>query len=145
MTDVPPAWRGGTRGSDAGLGAGAVHRREPELRAVVELVRGAAKGRGDIAHKGRARNGEVAAAQVRRQRSEGRGVSGAAASADEFGRFMPLGPMLMALGESSAAEAIDANRPGQADLAAWLNEFLRAQLEKRAAVSPLLVSLDDLH
>src|SRR5258708_38812839 len=69
----------------------------------------------------------------------------AAAAADELSRFMPLGPVLMALGESSAALADEARTLGQAGLPIWLVESLRIHLEKQAAVGPLLVSLDDLH
>ena len=61
---------------------------------------------------------------------------------------MPLGParpVLMALGESSAALADEARALGRAGLPIWLVESLRIYLEKQAAVGPLLVSLDDLH
>jgi predicted ATPase len=51
----------------------------------------------------------------------------------------------MALDESSAALADEASRSGQAGLPILLIESARTHLEKRAAVGPLLVSLDDLH
>src|SRR5258707_2566762 len=58
---------------------------------------------------------------------------------------MPLGPVLAALGESSAALADEAFRLGQVGLPIWLIESMRTHLEKRATVGPLLISLDDLH
>jgi DNA-binding CsgD family transcriptional regulator/tetratricopeptide (TPR) repeat protein len=146
MTDLPPAWRGRARRGGSSQEAGAVYGREPELRAVLELVRRAAKGRGDtLLIEGELGAGKSLLLRCAASEARAEGVSVAAAAADELSRFMPLSPVLTALGESSAALAIDANRPGQADLAAWLIDFLRTQLEKRAAVGPLLVSLDDLH
>ncbi len=56
-----------------------------------------------------------------------------------------MGALLSALGECTAALADEADRHGQADLPIWLIESLRTRLpRKRAAVGPLLVSLDDL-
>ncbi len=145
MTDLPPARRGGTPGRDAGLGAAAVYGREPEMRAVVELVRGAAKGRGDtLLIEGERGAGKSLLLRCAASAARTEGVSVAAASADELGRFTPLGPLLMALGDHSAVLAGDTARPGQVDQAASFIGFLRAQLEKRAAVGPLLISLDDL-
>jgi DNA-binding CsgD family transcriptional regulator len=146
MTDLPLAWRGGARRGGASQDAWAVYGREPELRAVIELVRGAAKGHGNtMLVEGELGTGKSLLLRRAASEATAEGVSVAAAAADELSRFMPLSPVLTALGESSAALAVDANRPGQADPAAWLIEFLRAQLEKRAAVGPLLVILDDLH
>ncbi|HEY1619698.1 MAG TPA: AAA family ATPase [Streptosporangiaceae bacterium] len=145
MTDLPDARGDETDRGSARLEGGVVRGREPEVRAVLELVRGAAKGHGGTlliegelgAGKSRLVSQAVTAANAE-------GVSVVAASADELSRFMPLGPVLVALGESSAALASDASA-GQADLPVRLIEFLRTQLEKRVAVRPLLVSLDDLH
>jgi DNA-binding CsgD family transcriptional regulator len=145
MTD-PSLQRPGE--TDRGGGAppgGAVHGREPELRAVLELVRGAAKGHGGaLLIEGEVGAGKSLLLSHAVLAAQAEGVSVAAAAADELSRFMPLAPVLMALGESSAGLASDACL-GQVDLQVWLIEFLRTQLEKRAAVGPLLVSLDDLN
>jgi len=99
MADLPLAWRGGTRGSDAGMEAGPVRGREPELRAVVELVRGAAKGRGDtLLIEGGLGAGKSLLLRYAASAARAEGVSVAAASADELSRFMPLGPVLRKLG-----------------------------------------------
>jgi ATP/maltotriose-dependent transcriptional regulator MalT len=120
--------------------------REPELRAVLELVRGAAKGRsGALLIEGELGAGKSLLLSYAASAAHEAGVSVASAAADELRRFMPMGAVLSALGESSAALAEEADRHGPADLPIWLIESLRTRLEKRAAVGPLLVSLDDLH
>jgi DNA-binding CsgD family transcriptional regulator len=138
------------RSPPPGSGGGAVIRgRDRELQAVLELVRGAAKGRGGVLLV----EGELGAGKslLLSQAISAAGaadISVAAAAADELSRFMPLAPVLTALGESPTALADEAGRPagyGQASSPMWLIEAARTHLEKRAAVGSLLVSLDDLH
>jgi DNA-binding CsgD family transcriptional regulator/tetratricopeptide (TPR) repeat protein len=145
MTDLPLPGGGETDRGGGPADGGVIRGREPEVRAALELVRAVAKGHGGTlliegefgAGKSRLVSHAITAAKAE-------GVSVAAGAADELSRFMPLGPVLMALGESSAALASPAGA-GQADVAVRLIEFLRTQLEKRVAVGPVLVSLDDLH
>src|SRR5580698_2083223 len=145
MTDLPDERGDETDRGSARLGGGIVRGRETEVRAVLELVRGAAKGHGGtLLIEGELGAGKSRLVSQAMTAAKAEGVSVVAASADELSRFMPLDPILVALGESSAALASDAGR-GQADLPVRLIEFLRTQLEKRVAVRPLLVSLDDLH
>jgi len=123
----------------------AIRGREPELRAVLELVRGAAKGRsGALLIEGELGAGKSLLLSYAAAAAQEAGLSVAAAAADELSRFMPMGALLSALGEWTATLADEADRHGQADLPIWLIESLRTRLEKRAAVGPLLVSLDDL-
>ena len=127
------------------LDGGAIRGREPELRAVLELVRGAAKGRsGALLIEGELGAGKSLLLSYAAAAAQEAGLSVASAAADELSRFMPMGALLSALGECTAALADEADRHGQADLPIWLIESLRTRLEKRAAVGPLLVSLDDL-
>jgi DNA-binding CsgD family transcriptional regulator len=127
-------------------GSAAIRGREHELQAVLDLVRGAAKGRGGVLLiEGELGAGKSLLLSQAASAAEAAGMSVAAATADELSRFMPLGPVLMALGESPSALAGEADRPGQASSPIWLIEAARTHLEKRAAVGPLLVSLDDLH
>jgi DNA-binding CsgD family transcriptional regulator/tetratricopeptide (TPR) repeat protein len=120
--------------------------REHELQAVLELVRGAAKGRGGVLLiEGELGAGKSLLLSHAEDAAQAAGVSVAFGAADELSRFMPLGPVLAALGESSAALADEAFRLGQVGLPIWLIESLRTHLEKRATVGPLLISLDDLH
>jgi DNA-binding CsgD family transcriptional regulator len=139
----PPARRDSAamRGGPPPRG-GAIYGREPELRAVVELVRGAVKGRsGALLIEGELGAGKSLLLSYGGDVAKSEGVSVAAAAADELSRYVPLGPVLMALGESPATLADEAGLSGQA----WLVESVRIHLEKRLAVGPLLVSLDDLH
>jgi DNA-binding CsgD family transcriptional regulator len=126
-------------------GSGAIRGREPELRAVLELVRGAAKGCGGVLLiEGDLGAGKSLLLSQAASAAEAADMSVTAAAADELSRFMPLGPVLMALGESPSA-LDEAGAPGQASSPIWLIEAARTHLENRAAVGPLLVSLDDLH
>ena len=144
MTDFPRrcgAGHGGARPEGK-----VIRGRDHEQRAVLELVRGTTKSRGGaLLIEGELGAGKSLLLAHAANAAEAAGVSVAAAAADELSRFMPLAPVLMALGESSAALADEASRSGQAGLPIWLIESARTRLEKRAAVGPLLVSLDDLH
>jgi DNA-binding CsgD family transcriptional regulator len=128
---------------------GVIRGRDRELQAVLELVRGAAKGRGGVLLiEGELGAGKSLLLAQATSAAEAADISVAAAAADELSRFMPLAPVLMALGESPTALADEAGRPagyGQASSPMWLIEAARTHLEKRAAVGSLLVSLDDLH
>ncbi len=146
MTDLAWQRRGRAGSGRAPTESRAIRGRERELQAVSELVRGAAKGRGGtLLIEGELGAGKSLLLSRAADAARAAGVSVAVGAADELSRFMPLGPVLMALGESSAALADEAFRLGQIGLPIWLIESLRTYLEKRAAVGPLLVSLDDLH
>jgi DNA-binding CsgD family transcriptional regulator/tetratricopeptide (TPR) repeat protein len=146
MTDPAIHRQDGTSRRRAPPGSGAIRGREHELRAVLELVRGAAKGRaGVLLIEGELGAGKSLLLSQATAAAEAADMSVAAAAADELTRFMPLAPVFMALGESPTALADEAGRPGQASSPIWLIEAARTHLEKRAAVGPLLVSLDDLH
>jgi DNA-binding CsgD family transcriptional regulator/tetratricopeptide (TPR) repeat protein len=120
--------------------------REPEQRAVLELVRGAAKGRsGALLVEGELGSGKSLLLSYAAGAARQAGVPVASAAADELSRFMPMGALLSALGESPGALADETDRRGEGSLPIWLIEALRSRLEKHAAVGPLLVSLDDLH
>jgi DNA-binding CsgD family transcriptional regulator/tetratricopeptide (TPR) repeat protein len=145
MVDLPLAPRDGTDRGHTQPEGRVIRGRESELRAIRELVRGTAKGRGGaLLIEGELGAGKSLLLSTAACASRDEGVSVAAAAADELSRFMPLGPVLTALGESPAALANDAG-PGLTDLPLRLIEFVRTHLEKRLAVGPLLVSLDDVH
>src|ERR1700683_4005602 len=119
---------------------GAIYGREPELRAVVELVRGAVKGRsGALLIEGELGAGKSLLLSYAGDVAKSEGVSVAAAATDELSRYVPLGPVPRA--QPPATLSDEAGLSGQA----WLVESVRIHLEKRLAVGPLLVSLDDLH
>jgi DNA-binding CsgD family transcriptional regulator/tetratricopeptide (TPR) repeat protein len=145
MTDMPLQPGQETGGRTALPDGGTIRGRDHELRAVLELVRGAAKGRsGVLLIEGELGAGKSLLLSYAASAAQAAGVSVASAAADELSRFMPMGAALSALGESPAALADEADRHGEANLPIWLIESLRTRLEKRAAIGPLLVSLDDL-
>jgi hypothetical protein len=125
---------------------GVIRGRQYEQRVVLELVRAAARGRGGaLLIEGEPGAGKSLLLSYAASAAQEAGVSVASAAADELSRFMPMGAVLSALGESPATLARDADRYGQENLPIWLIESVRTWLEKRAAVGPLLVSLDDVH
>jgi DNA-binding CsgD family transcriptional regulator/tetratricopeptide (TPR) repeat protein len=125
---------------------GGIRGRQYEQRAVLELVRAAARGRsGALLIEGELGTGKSLLLSYAASAAQEAGVSVASAAADELSRFMPLGAVLSALGESPTTLARDADRYGEEHLPIWLVESVRTWLEKRAAVGPLLVSLDDMH
>jgi len=130
----------------AQLDEGAIRGRQREQRAVLDLVRAAARGRsGTLLIEGDLGTGKSLLLSYAASAAQEAGVPVAAAAADELSRFMPMGAVLGALGESPATLADDADRYGQDNLPICLIDCVRTWLEKRAAVGPLLVSLDDLH
>ena len=149
MTDPAISRQGATsrrRAPRPPPGSGVIRGRDRELQAVLGLVRGAAKGRGGVLLiEGELGAGKSLLLSQATSAAEAADISVAAAAADELSRFMPLAPVLMALGESPTALADEAGRPAQASSPMWLIEAARMHLEKRAAVGSLLVSLDDLH
>jgi hypothetical protein len=75
------------------------------------------------------------------------------AEADELGMLMPFAPLLGALKEPLAGAtglaglpglAGEAARSGTPDIRMWAIDQIRMALERRAAETPVLVSLDDL-
>jgi DNA-binding CsgD family transcriptional regulator/tetratricopeptide (TPR) repeat protein len=146
MTGPPLRSRRQTSHGMAQQDRGAIRGRQYEQQVVLELVRAAARGRsGALLIEGELGTGKSLLLSYAATVAQEAGVSVASAAADELSRFMPMGAVLGALGESPATLARDADRYGQENLPIWLIESVRTWLEKRAAVGPLLVSLDDVH
>jgi DNA-binding CsgD family transcriptional regulator len=68
----------------------------------------------------------------------------ARAEADELGMLMPFAPLLGALQEPLGTLAGEAARSGTPDIRMWAIDEIRTLLERRAAETPVLISLDDL-
>ena len=132
---VLPAWS---------ADGGARYGRDTERRAVGELLRRARRGAGGVVLV----EGEQGIGKSRLLRESvsdaaGQGFSLAAGAADRLGRTIPffaLRTALHPLGRFAAGDHPD----GPLDTPAWWISRLRADLERRAAVAPVLVSLDDL-
>jgi ATP/maltotriose-dependent transcriptional regulator MalT len=68
------------------------------------------------------------------------GIAVSVASADEQAPFVPFSPLVTALGT-----AFGPPPDGADDLRYWFFEQIRAEIESRAARSPVLIAIDDLH
>ena len=73
------------------------------------------------------------------------GFSLAAGAADQLGQAIPFFALRAALREPFAGPATDYPGRDLPDAAAWWITQIRARLQQRAAMAPILVCLDDLH
>jgi predicted ATPase len=130
-----PAWS-----ADGGV----MYGRDAERRAVGELLRRARHGAGGVVLvEGEQGIGKSRLLGQSVSEAAGQGFSLAAGAADRLGRTIPffaLRTALQPLGRFVAGDHPD----GLLDTPAWWIGRLRADLERRAAVAPVLVSLDDL-
>ena len=130
-----PAWS-----ADGGV----MYGRDAERRAVGELLRRARHGAGGVVLvEGEQGIGKSRLLGESVSEAAGQGFSLAAGAADRLGRTIPffaLRTALQPLGRFVAGDHPD----GLLDTPAWWIGRLRADLERRAAVAPVLVSLDDL-
>ena len=123
---------------------GVVYGREAERRAVGELLRRARRGAGGVVLvEGEQGIGKSRLLGESVSEAAGQGFSLAAGAADRLGWTIPffaLRAALQPLGQFVAGDRPD----GLPDTPAWWTGRLRADLKQRAAVAPVLVSLDDL-
>src|SRR5258708_33088692 len=106
MTDLAWQRRGRAGSGRAPTESRAIRGRERELQAVSELVRGAAKGRGGtLLIEGELGAGKSLLLSRAADAARAAGVSVAGGAPPELRRFMPLGPVRIAPGGSSAAPA----------------------------------------
>jgi DNA-binding CsgD family transcriptional regulator len=120
--------------------------RDRELQLAEDLLLGAERGHAGVllveGEPGMGKSGLLAEVVSRATR---RNFTLANAEADELGQRTPFAPLLAALRETAgmpSAEAAWLGEPGT-----WMPAInqIQTQLERRAAASPVLVSLDDLH
>lgn len=119
--------------------------REEELRIAAGILRQAQHGRGGVllveGEPGMGKSellGEVVS------QAAGLNFSLVRAEADELGMLMPFAPLLAALQKPLGGLAGEAARSGTPDIRMWAIDQIRTLLERRAAETPVLVSLDDL-
>lgn len=145
ISDSSSAARGKVRPSARSVGDEIVRGRDAEQKLIRELLRRAQQGAGGVVLV----EGEPGIGKSRLLRDStdvaaGLGFSLAAGAADQLGRTIPFFALRGALREPFA-ELTDHGRDRDLrDAPAWRISQMQAHLEQRAAVAPVLVSLDDL-
>ena len=133
-------------GAPAFSGVSTMRGRDDELRIASEILGDAERGRGRVllveGDPGVGKTGlldEIFNAAAKRDFALAR------AEADEIARGTPFAPLLTAL--QDAASGLPSDTSGLSAPVSWapMVSRIRELLERRAAASPLLVSLDDLH
>jgi DNA-binding CsgD family transcriptional regulator len=115
--------------------------RGTEQKIIRDLLRRAERGAGGvILVDGEPGSGKSALLRDATDEAAEQGFSLATGAADQLAQTIPFCPLRMARREPFAGLAADHH-----DSTAWWIAEMRAHLEQRAAVAPVLVCLDDLH
>ena len=119
--------------------------REQEWLVVVGLLEQASRGgSGTILIEGEPGIGKSRMLAETAKAAADQGFIIAAAAADELSQCMSAGPLLAALGEPLSPSVLGAGRADPAGQPMWLMAAVRARIERRARVGPVLICLDDL-
>ena len=146
ITDSSPGARGRTTPRERPAGVEVVRGREAEQKMIRDLLQRAQRGAGGVLLvEGEPGIGKSLLLRNATDEAAEQGFSLAAGAADQLGQAIPFFALRAALREPLAG--IAAGDPGRdlPDAAAWWITQIRAHLEQRAAVAPVLVCLDDLH
>jgi DNA-binding CsgD family transcriptional regulator len=127
-------------------GGEATHEREPERRAVRDLLRCAQRGLGGVLLvEGEEGVGKSRLLREAVHEAADQGFSLMTGAADQLGRAIPFFALGAALREPFGQLAVSDHQHDLLDAQAWWIGQIRADLERRAAAAPVLVCLDDLH
>src|SRR5271170_4589573 len=146
ISDSSPGARRGLPPRDRPVGPEVPRGRAAEQKIIGDLLRRAQRGEGGVVLV----EGEPGVGRsllLRRATDEAaeQGFSLAAGAADQLGQAIPFFALRAALRGRFAGPAADDPGCDLPDAAAWWITQIRAHLEQRAAVAPVLVCLDDLH
>jgi DNA-binding CsgD family transcriptional regulator len=146
ITDSFPELRGRKTPRQPSAGRQAVRGRAAEQTMIRDLLRRTRRGIGGVMLvDGEPGIGKSLLLHDATDEAAERGFSLAAGAADQLGQAIPFFALDAALREPFAGLAADDPGLDLPDAAAWGVTQVRAHLERRAAVAPVLVCLDDLH
>jgi DNA-binding CsgD family transcriptional regulator len=146
ISDSSPGARGRVRPRERSAGREVVRGREAEQKMIRDLLRRAQRGAGGVVLvEGEPGIGKSLLLRAAIDEAAEQGFSLAAGAADQLGQAIPFFALRTALREPFTG--LTAYDPGHdlPDVTAWWIAQIRAHLEQRAAVAPVLVCLDDLH
>jgi DNA-binding CsgD family transcriptional regulator len=123
-----------------------VRGRAAEQKAIRELLGRAQRGTGGVLLvAGEPGIGKSVLLRDATDEAAERGFSLAVAAADQLSQAIPFYPLGVALGEPLTGLTADEPGRDRPDATGWWIIRLRTHLERRAAATPVLVCLDDLH
>src|SRR5580693_2607363 len=138
--------RGRMTPAEQSAGGEVVRGHEAEQKMIRDLLRRAQRGAGGVVLvDGEPGIGKSLLLREATDEAAGLGFSLAVAAAGELGRAIPFFALRVTLREPFAGLTADDPGRDQPDATAWWVTRIRAQLQQRAAVAPVLVCLDDLH
>ena len=127
-------------------GRDVLHGRAAEQKVIRDLLRRAQRGLGSVLlMDGEPGIGKSLLLRDATDEAAEQGFSLAAGAADQLGQAIPFFALRAALREPFAGPATDYPGRDLPDAAAWSITQIRARLQQRAAMAPILVCLDDLH
>ncbi len=146
ISDSSPEADGRMKPRERSAGRDVLHGRAAEQKVIRDLLRRAQRGAGGVLLvDGEPGIGKSLLLRNTTDEAAEQGFSLAAAAADQLGQAIPFFALRAALRGPFAGPATDYPDRDLPGAAAWWITQIRAHLEQRAAVAPVLVCLDDLH
>ena len=146
ISDSSPEAGGRMKSQERPAGRDVLHGRTAEQKVIRGLLRRAQRGAGGVLLvDGEPGIGKSLLLRDATDEAAEQGFSLAAGAADQLGQAIPFFALRAALREPFAGPATDYPDRDLPGAAAWWIAQIRAHLEQRAAVAPVLVCLDDLH
>src|SRR5271170_3039251 len=146
ISDSSPGARRGLPPRDRPVGPEVPRGRAAEQKIIGDLLRRAQRGEGGVVLvEGEPGVGRSLLLRDATDEAAEQGFSLAAGAADQLSQAIPFSPLRAALREPFAWLTDDEPGRDRPDAVAWWITKTRARLEQRAAVTPVLVCLDDLN
>jgi len=146
ISDSSPEAGRRTKPRERSAGRDVLHGRAAEQKVIRDLLRRAQRGVGSVLLlDGEPGIGRSLLLRDATDEAAEQGFSLAAGAADQLGQAIPFFALRAALREPFTGPATDYPDRDLPDTAAWWITQIRAHLQHRAVMAPMLVCLDDLH